>query len=161
MSMRMDSRSPFDRQLELLPPPQALTPFEVELAAKLLAAERRAAGSVTPSAAARRSRMAPAAAMEETREERKQRIQRRFEQVYRYALLLHQHGEWQAGVGGGARTSMVQGSAEDCALHQCCALIECTTIPMDCSFGRMCVNQLERVPCMGFGFNWGLGFESR
>jgi hypothetical protein len=101
MSMRMDSRSPFDRQQELLPPPQALTPFEVELAAKLLAAERRAAGSVTPSAAARRSRMAPAAAMEETREERKERIQRRHVQVYRYARLLHQHGGDGKQEGGG------------------------------------------------------------
>jgi hypothetical protein len=88
MSMRMDSRSPFDRHLELLAPPEAPTPFEVELAAKLLAAERRATGSVTPSAA-RRSRTAPAAAVEETREERKQRIQKRLIQVYRCAPGLN------------------------------------------------------------------------
>jgi hypothetical protein len=88
MCMRMDSRSPFDRRLELLPPPEAPTPFEAELAATLLVAERRSAGSVTPNAA-RRSRLAPAAALEETREERKLRIQRRHIQVYRSAALLH------------------------------------------------------------------------
>ena len=91
MSMRMDSRSPFDRRLELLPPPDAPTPFEVELAAKLLAAERRNAGSVTPNAA-RRSRFAPAAAEEETREERKERLQRRVAQVYRSAAALSERG---------------------------------------------------------------------
>jgi hypothetical protein len=83
MSMRMDSRSPFDRNMELLPPPGAPPPFEVELAAKLLAAERGATGSATPNAA-RRSRLAPAAAMEETAEQRKQRIHKRMD-VYRSA----------------------------------------------------------------------------
>ncbi len=83
MSMRMDSRSPFDRLLELLPPPAPPPPYEVELAAKLLATERRATGSVTPNAA-RRSRQAPAAALEETREEQKKRLHKRLEQ-YRSA----------------------------------------------------------------------------